>query len=346
MPYHCARAVCATFCYKIAGALIPIFGPVFPAMCVRPDSPEYGRMTINPRIIADAAREAELNRRHYLSLHSPRGTLSGSNSPRSARTPARSTPEGDLYGSSHHQRQPYNRLRLKPRALCDSPYNTDPEEGYHRSVPDSASSSSSSTTSSAYFYTPTGPTAMQTRSSGWTPANRPPPQVPTPHHREDQYSPSNPWLSAVPRFAPPNPVQQAPPHLRPWLSEGSGADGDSSSASSGASNGSNSSSIGKRPMESEANSNGYDAGGESLAKSPALARGLRGGAPVKVGAGAQVLGAAGPRGLVRRPADGVEKNAALLLMNLSVRDGGGMEECAERAVEELHRAKRRRASSM
>lgn len=327
MPYHCARAVCATFCYKISGALIPIFGPSFPAMCVRPDSTEYGRMTINARIIADAAREAELNRRHHLSMHSPRGTLSGSNSPRSTRTPARSTPEGDVY-SNNNYRQLQNRLRHKPRVLCESPYNTDSEEGYHRSVPDSASSSASSTTSSAYFHTPTAVAARLPRTSGWTPANKPQVAV---YPRDDPYL-GDPYLSAVPRPAPSNPVRQSP-HLRPWLSVG-----DETSIS-----GNNSSTIiGKRPMECEADF-GYDTGGEILANSPASVRGLGDGSrrPVKTG-----QGLLGPRGLVRRPADRVEKNAALLLMNLSVRDGGSMERCAERAVKELHRAKRRRASSM
>ncbi|PSR92158.1 transcription regulator HTH, apses-type DNA-binding domain-containing protein, partial [Coniella lustricola] len=62
MPFSCAKAVCATFCASIAGALIPIFGPDFPSMCISPDAPEHGRMTIAPSIIADAAHEAELFR--------------------------------------------------------------------------------------------------------------------------------------------------------------------------------------------------------------------------------------------------------------------------------------------
>ncbi|KFH47732.1 Transcriptional repressor-like protein [Hapsidospora chrysogenum ATCC 11550] len=54
VPYSCARAVCATFCHPIAGALIPIFGPDFPRDCVKPDSPRYGRMDIDERIINEA----------------------------------------------------------------------------------------------------------------------------------------------------------------------------------------------------------------------------------------------------------------------------------------------------
>ncbi|KAI6351908.1 hypothetical protein MCOR25_009686 [Pyricularia grisea] len=60
MPFACARAVCATFCHPIAGALIPIFGPQFPADCIPPESPNFGRMVIDREIIAQAAREADL----------------------------------------------------------------------------------------------------------------------------------------------------------------------------------------------------------------------------------------------------------------------------------------------
>lgn len=65
MPFNCAKAVCATFCASIAGALIPIFGPDFPGHCVSPDAPGHGRMAIDPAIIAEAAREADIFRRMY-----------------------------------------------------------------------------------------------------------------------------------------------------------------------------------------------------------------------------------------------------------------------------------------
>ncbi|KAK0645656.1 hypothetical protein B0T16DRAFT_457665 [Cercophora newfieldiana] len=83
MPYHCAKAVCATFCHHIAGALIPLFGPDFPSLCVPRDSPRYGHMVIDPAITEASAREA----RRFLHLHSPYGTpltprRTGSISPR------------------------------------------------------------------------------------------------------------------------------------------------------------------------------------------------------------------------------------------------------------------------
>ena len=65
MPFECAKAVCATFCQRIAGALIPIFGPDFPSLCTPADTPEYSRMVIDPAIVQHAAREASEFRRMY-----------------------------------------------------------------------------------------------------------------------------------------------------------------------------------------------------------------------------------------------------------------------------------------
>ncbi|KAL7915909.1 hypothetical protein GGI35DRAFT_10621 [Trichoderma velutinum] len=57
MPYLCARAVCATFCTRIAGALIPLFGPSFPSHCTPSDSPYYNEMVISQRIIMEATED-------------------------------------------------------------------------------------------------------------------------------------------------------------------------------------------------------------------------------------------------------------------------------------------------
>lgn len=70
MPYTCAKAICATFCASIAGALIPIFGEDFPSQCISIDAPDHGRMVIDPAIIAESAREAELFRRIYMNANS------------------------------------------------------------------------------------------------------------------------------------------------------------------------------------------------------------------------------------------------------------------------------------
>lgn len=62
MPYKCARAMCATFCYPIAAALVPLFGATFPSECRIPGGPGYRDMTIDPRIIEEATTEARAAR--------------------------------------------------------------------------------------------------------------------------------------------------------------------------------------------------------------------------------------------------------------------------------------------
>lgn len=59
VPYRCARALCATFCYDIAGALIPLFGHGFPAECTPPESPYFGDMVIGQHLVAASKMEAE-----------------------------------------------------------------------------------------------------------------------------------------------------------------------------------------------------------------------------------------------------------------------------------------------
>lgn len=61
MPYRCARAICATFCHKIAGALIPLFGPSFPSECApAPFNTTHCKgMVISRQIILKATEEVE-----------------------------------------------------------------------------------------------------------------------------------------------------------------------------------------------------------------------------------------------------------------------------------------------
>lgn len=63
MPFEAAKAVSATFCWKIRYALTPLFGLDFPSMCIHPsDRALYGRMTIDPAIIKKATEAANLYR--------------------------------------------------------------------------------------------------------------------------------------------------------------------------------------------------------------------------------------------------------------------------------------------
>ncbi|KAI9771212.1 MAG: hypothetical protein M1835_006461 [Candelina submexicana] len=58
MPYACALAIAATFCHSIRHALTPLFGPSFPALCIPPDSPQFGRMVIDRSIVESCTEEA------------------------------------------------------------------------------------------------------------------------------------------------------------------------------------------------------------------------------------------------------------------------------------------------
>ncbi|TWU76473.1 hypothetical protein ED733_007235 [Metarhizium rileyi] len=90
MPYNCAKAICATFCYGFAAALIPLFGPEFPSQCTTPNSACFSSMTISPELIREASRKA----RHFyreLSRQSATGRVFPQRSPGrnvNTRTPA------------------------------------------------------------------------------------------------------------------------------------------------------------------------------------------------------------------------------------------------------------------
>lgn len=62
MPYRCARAMCITFCYEISVALVPLFGPTFPADCTHPRDPRFGEMRIDPGLITICTAESHRTR--------------------------------------------------------------------------------------------------------------------------------------------------------------------------------------------------------------------------------------------------------------------------------------------
>ncbi|GIJ92322.1 hypothetical protein Asppvi_011303 [Aspergillus pseudoviridinutans] len=70
MPYEAAKAVAATFCWKIRHALTPLFGLDFPSMCIHPqDRGRFGRMVIDPAIVRKSTETANYYR--MLELQSP-----------------------------------------------------------------------------------------------------------------------------------------------------------------------------------------------------------------------------------------------------------------------------------
>lgn len=166
MPYQCARAICATFCYPIAGALIPIFGPTFPNTCIPPNNPEFGRMIIDPQLITDATREAEMARRMHMSTILP--SFHG----------ATSFPRNDRSISQGIHSQEERRHQYRPRLFCDPAWAVENDTDHpYMSAPNSASSNGSGLP--GYMVT-------SRPGSSWTPANQRSPEP-------------NPWLSAIPR---------------------------------------------------------------------------------------------------------------------------------------------------
>lgn len=63
MPFEAAKAVSATFCWRIRYALTPLFGRDFPSLCIPPDDREhFGRMVIDSAIVRKATESANYYR--------------------------------------------------------------------------------------------------------------------------------------------------------------------------------------------------------------------------------------------------------------------------------------------
>ncbi|KAF2749878.1 hypothetical protein M011DRAFT_511923 [Sporormia fimetaria CBS 119925] len=59
MPYPAAKAVAATFCYKIRHALTPLFGNDFPSLCLPPADPKFEKFVIDPAIVQHCTEETQ-----------------------------------------------------------------------------------------------------------------------------------------------------------------------------------------------------------------------------------------------------------------------------------------------
>ncbi|CAJ2502141.1 Uu.00g049940.m01.CDS01 [Anthostomella pinea] len=230
MPYHCAKAVCATFCHNIAGALIPIFGPDFPSLCTPAEAPEYSRMIIDPAVVIQSTREADHFRRLYSNMvtsGSNNGNSNGNLSPKRDRRVFRSQYDDSGSGSSRHH--PRHNHRIRKPFICDSPYATDTDG----EISPATGRGSMGREQHRFMYSPitsVAPLRPSNGGGGWTPANQPPhplplalpPPHPHPHghsHSHSHYETPgpSPWLSAVPRFTttahlpPPYPSPHAQP---------------------------------------------------------------------------------------------------------------------------------------
>jgi hypothetical protein len=61
VPFEAAKAIAATFCYEFRHALIPVFGLEFVDICIKPMSPGFGDMSIDPKITQRCIEQAD----HY-----------------------------------------------------------------------------------------------------------------------------------------------------------------------------------------------------------------------------------------------------------------------------------------
>ena len=107
MPYDAAKAVAATFCYKIRYALTPVFGLDFLSLCAEPGTEGFGHMVIDHSIVrhcTDEANEYRIMSREGSTIDSPK-------------TPASSI-------SSRWTSKPYRMKPAKPMDV-ESGYGTD-----------------------------------------------------------------------------------------------------------------------------------------------------------------------------------------------------------------------------
>ncbi|KAI1881462.1 hypothetical protein JX265_000288 [Neoarthrinium moseri] len=308
MPFQCAKAVCATFCHHIAGALIPLFGPEFPSQCIPPEAPEHGRMIIDPATVIQSTTEAERYRRLFTNM-----MTSAANA-----VPKR---ERKIFKGVYDDHRHYPRHRVRrPYLHCDSPYVTDTDgeispapvrvlqDRFHYSIP---------------------PVAQHRVNSGWTPAN-------AAHHYDAP--PPSPWLSAVPRFTSNQPYHlctPSQPSTQPHIRDGRYPRNHPQTVQAYPPTANH-----WRPKRSAEHIDTdceYDGGESRTATGPSTA-------------------ATSPlENKMMESAIGAEKNAALLLMNLSVRDAGAKRdgkdlgttsETASPVDTAFPRVKRSRASSM
>ncbi|KAI9374693.1 hypothetical protein BJX61DRAFT_263841 [Aspergillus egyptiacus] len=179
MPFEAAKAIAATFCWKIRFALTPLFGTDFPKLCVHPnDRNRFGRMIIDPAIVRTATDRANLYR--LLELRSPPMN--------SLRTEYRPSSAGDrglgrhILPKSHHRYHRSDTPTDRSLSYGSSPeYSTDP-----------------------YCLSPVSPVR-----NAFTPVNTPRstdtyPRLPSPHQLLASLS-ARPIPSSVPRNATINP---------------------------------------------------------------------------------------------------------------------------------------------
>ncbi|KAI1119439.1 hypothetical protein F5Y14DRAFT_445979 [Nemania sp. NC0429] len=206
MPYQCARAVCATFCHNVSGALIPIFGPDFPSLCTQVDAPEYSRMVIDQAIVLRSTQEAEYYR-HLYSTAASSTNGHGNISPKRDRRVFRS-PYDDT--SRHHPRYRIRKTYATASRSGNGPYTTDTDDemspititggsALARDAPPQLPRFPHSPIPS--MIAPLRHNHIRSSSNSvWAPANTPHASPHSRQHSEYQAYGASPWPSATSRF--------------------------------------------------------------------------------------------------------------------------------------------------
>jgi hypothetical protein len=139
MPFEAAKAMAATFCWRIRYALTLVFGIDFPTMCLRPESEGFGTMVLDPAITRRCAEEAIFYRQ--LDAKASPATVSVMRSPLTPESPT--------------SRRQVKQLRPKARRLAEA----------------ASSYTSDSSFEDRYSATSLSPTIPSCNT--WTPANTP-----------------------------------------------------------------------------------------------------------------------------------------------------------------------------
>ncbi|KAK3706632.1 hypothetical protein LTR37_012641 [Vermiconidia calcicola] len=175
MPYQCARAICATFCYKIRWALTPIFGASFLRECLPPNHPDFGKFKIASETVRCAQLESE-------------GWKASPNGMTEARDIPRSVPEEGIVAGGKALRP----RGARPKFKLGSPFDSEGDASEESNDSYGHASSSDSPNIS--------PKTSIRDSPGWTSINSPH-RLPSPPNNTPVGSLSTSLLTQ-PRYAP------------------------------------------------------------------------------------------------------------------------------------------------
>ncbi|EFR00480.1 hypothetical protein MGYG_03482 [Nannizzia gypsea CBS 118893] len=148
MPFEAAKAVAATFCWKIRYALTPLFGVDFLSECIKPTDEMFGRMIIDPAVI----RAATITAHHHRNLELQKTSHNRLSSSNMSYLPLKSRPEHFSVKSLRCKSQDSS-LDDEKAAIFDNR-----DQSSHRG-------------SSYYDHQAYSPSLLP--NSGWTPANTP-----------------------------------------------------------------------------------------------------------------------------------------------------------------------------